>query len=97
MPRGELKIRDVGADHSGGNGITLEYPAMRYANNLESMRTYDGTDEVHILILGNAITSISTFHQTTACPAGCSPAFVRAEAFRQHCIVLERGAKDGTL
>ncbi len=81
----------------GGDGITLEYPVMCHANNLESVRTDDGTDEMHTLILGNAITGISASHQTTACPAGCSPAFVRAEAFRQHCIVLERGAKDDTL
>ena len=45
----------------GGNGITLDYPIMRHANNLESVRTYEGTDEVHTLILGNAITGISAF------------------------------------
>jgi glutaryl-CoA dehydrogenase len=45
----------------GGNGVTLDYPVMRHANNLESVRTYEGTDEVHILILGNAITGIPAF------------------------------------
>lgn len=45
----------------GGNGVTLDYPAMRHANNLESVRTYEGTDEVHTLILGNAITGIPAF------------------------------------
>ena len=46
----------------GGNGITLDYSPMRHANNLESVRTYEGTDEVHILILGNHITGIPAFH-----------------------------------
>jgi glutaryl-CoA dehydrogenase len=45
----------------GGNGITLDYPVMRHMNNLESVRTYEGTDEVHTLILGNAITGIPAF------------------------------------
>ncbi len=45
----------------GGNGVTLEYPVMRHMNNLESVRTYEGTDEVHTLIIGNAITGIPAF------------------------------------
>ncbi|MFF2032067.1 acyl-CoA dehydrogenase family protein [Arthrobacter sp. NPDC058192] len=45
----------------GGNGITLGYSPLRHANNLESVRTYEGTDEVHTLILGNHITGISAF------------------------------------
>ncbi len=45
----------------GGNGITLDYPMMRHANNLESVRTYEGTDEVHTLILGNVITGTPAF------------------------------------
>jgi glutaryl-CoA dehydrogenase len=45
----------------GGNGITLDYPVIRHMNNLESVRTYEGTDEVHTLILGNAITGIPAF------------------------------------
>ena len=45
----------------GGNGITLDYPPMRHAANLESVRTYEGTDEVHTLILGQHITGISAF------------------------------------
>lgn len=45
----------------GGNGITLEYSPLRHANNLESVRTYEGTDEVHTLILGNHITGIPAF------------------------------------
>ena len=45
----------------GGNGITLDYSPLRHANNLESVRTYEGTDEVHTLILGNKITGIPAF------------------------------------
>ena len=45
----------------GGNGVTLDYPPMRHMSNLESVRTYEGTDEVHTLILGNAITGIQAF------------------------------------
>jgi glutaryl-CoA dehydrogenase len=45
----------------GGNGVTLDYSPLRHANNLESVRTYEGTDEVHTLILGNAITGVPAF------------------------------------
>jgi len=50
----------------GGNGITLDYSPLRHANNLESVRTYEGTDEIHTLIIGRAITGIPAF---TAAPA----------------------------
>ncbi len=45
----------------GGNGITLEHSPLRHANNLESVRTYEGTDEVHTLILGSHVTGIPAF------------------------------------
>jgi glutaryl-CoA dehydrogenase len=45
----------------GGNGITLDYSPLRHANNLESVRTYEGTDEVHTLILGRHITGQQAF------------------------------------
>ena len=45
----------------GGNGITLDYSPLRHANNLESVRTYEGTDEIHTLIMGRAITGIPAF------------------------------------
>jgi glutaryl-CoA dehydrogenase len=45
----------------GGNGITLDYSPLRHANNLESVRTYEGTDEVHTLIMGRTITGIPAF------------------------------------
>jgi glutaryl-CoA dehydrogenase len=45
----------------GGNGITLDHSPMRHASNLESVRTYEGTDEVHTLVMGQAITGHSAF------------------------------------
>jgi len=45
----------------GANGITLEYPVIRHMNNLESVFTYEGTNEIHTLILGQAITGESAF------------------------------------
>jgi len=45
----------------GANGITLEYPVLRHANNLESVFTYEGTDEIHTLSIGKALTGISAF------------------------------------
>lgn len=45
----------------GASGITGEYPILRHADNLESVRTYEGTDEVHTLVLGQALTGLSAF------------------------------------
>src|SRR6266702_3866672 len=45
----------------GANGITLEYPVIRHANNLESVLTYEGTEEIHALALGHAITGIPAY------------------------------------
>jgi glutaryl-CoA dehydrogenase len=45
----------------GGNGVTLEHSPFRHASNLESVRTYEGTDEVHTLILGSYLTGIPAF------------------------------------
>ncbi|MFE3255152.1 acyl-CoA dehydrogenase family protein [Nocardia sp. NPDC059091] len=45
----------------GANGITLEYPVLRHANNLESVLTYEGTAEVHQLVLGEALTGAKAF------------------------------------
>ena len=45
----------------GANGITLEYPVIRHMNNLESVFTYEGTNEIHTLVLGNALTGIQAF------------------------------------
>jgi glutaryl-CoA dehydrogenase len=56
----------AGSDRSactilGGNGLTLEHPPLRHASNLEGVRTYEGTEEVHTLIMGRAITGIRAF------------------------------------
>ncbi|CAB4886366.1 unannotated protein [freshwater metagenome] len=45
----------------GGNGITLEYPVIRHMNNLESVYTYEGTNEMHTLVVGEALTGIPAF------------------------------------
>ena len=45
----------------GANGITLEYPVIRHMNNLESVYTYEGTNEIHTLVLGQAITGVAAF------------------------------------
>jgi glutaryl-CoA dehydrogenase len=45
----------------GANGITLEYPISRHMNNLESVYTYEGTDDIHTLIIGQAITGLNAF------------------------------------
>ncbi|HVM11276.1 MAG TPA: acyl-CoA dehydrogenase family protein [Actinomycetota bacterium] len=45
----------------GANGVTLEYPVIRHMNNLESVVTYEGTNEVHTLILGKALTGLDAF------------------------------------
>lgn len=45
----------------GGDGITSEFPVMRHMANLESVRTYEGTDEVHQLVIGRELTGIAAF------------------------------------
>ena len=45
----------------GASGITLEYPVLRHANNLESVLTYEGTSEVHQMVIGEALTGVSAF------------------------------------
>jgi glutaryl-CoA dehydrogenase len=45
----------------GANGISLEYPVLRHANNLESVLTYEGTSEVHQLVIGQQLTGLSAF------------------------------------
>jgi glutaryl-CoA dehydrogenase len=45
----------------GANGVTLEYPVIRHENNLESVLTYEGTEEIHTLTLGQAITGLSAY------------------------------------
>jgi glutaryl-CoA dehydrogenase len=45
----------------GGMGITGEYPIMRHMMNLESVLTYEGTHDIHLLILGHEITGLAAF------------------------------------
>jgi len=45
----------------GANGITLEYPIMRHMTNLESVLTYEGTEEIHTLVIGQALTGLRAF------------------------------------
>ena len=56
-----LGIARVARDMHGGNGISEEYQVMRHMANLETVNTYEGTHDVHALILGRAITGISAF------------------------------------
>ena len=59
--REALKIAREARTVLGANGVTLEYPIIRHMNNLESVLTYEGTSEVHTLILGQALTGLSAF------------------------------------
>jgi len=56
-----LAIARTARDMHGGNGISAEFQVMRHAANLETVNTYEGTHDVHALILGRAITGISAF------------------------------------
>ncbi|MCY1170964.1 glutaryl-CoA dehydrogenase [Sphingomonas sp. BE270] len=57
-----LDIARQARDMHGGNGIQIEYQVMRHAQNLETVNTYEGTHDVHALILGRAITGIQAFY-----------------------------------
>ena len=59
--REALKIAREARTILGANGVTLEYPVIRHMNNLESVLTYEGTSEVHTLILGQHITGHAAF------------------------------------
>jgi glutaryl-CoA dehydrogenase len=59
--RAALEIAREARSILGANGITLEYPISRHMNNLESVFTYEGTNEIHTLILGEAITGLPAY------------------------------------
>jgi glutaryl-CoA dehydrogenase len=59
--RQALDIARLSRSVLGANGITLEYPVIRHMTNLETVSTYEGTNEIHTLILGQAITGIPAF------------------------------------
>ena len=56
-----LEIARIARDMHGGNGISAEFQVMRHAANLETVNTYEGTHDVHALILGRAITGLAAF------------------------------------
>ena len=56
-----LTIAREARDILGANGITAEYPVMRHMCNLESVKTYEGTHNIHTLVLGEAITGIPAY------------------------------------
>jgi glutaryl-CoA dehydrogenase len=62
--RGALEVCRSARTILGGNGITLEYPVIRHMNNLESVLTYEGTHEVHTLVVGQALTGENAFGRT---------------------------------
>ena len=60
--REALKIARQARNLLGANGISLEYPVIRHMMNLESVITYEGTDNIHHLIIGKYLTGISAFN-----------------------------------
>jgi glutaryl-CoA dehydrogenase len=59
--RGALEVARSARTILGANGVTLEYPVIRHVNNLESVLTYEGTHEVHTLVVGEALTGENAF------------------------------------
>ena len=56
-----LEIARIARDMHGGNGISDEFHVIRHVMNLEAVNTYEGTHDIHALILGRAITGIPAF------------------------------------
>ena len=59
--RGAIDVARSARTILGANGVTLEYPVIRHVNNLESVLTYEGTHEVHTLVVGQALTGENAF------------------------------------
>lgn len=59
--REALKIASSARTILGGDGVTSEFPVMRHMANLESVRTYEGTDDIHTLVIGRSLTGFSAF------------------------------------
>jgi glutaryl-CoA dehydrogenase len=59
--RGAIEVARTARTILGANGVTLEYPVIRHVNNLESVLTYEGTHEVHTLVIGQALTGENAF------------------------------------
>ena len=62
--RGALEVCRRARTILGANGVTLEYPVIRHMNNLESVLTYEGTHEVHTLVVGEALTGENAFRSS---------------------------------
>ena len=63
-----LKTARTARDMLGANGICDEYPVMRHLMNLETVNTYEGTEDIHKLILGRAITGENAFFLKSVLP-----------------------------
>jgi len=59
--REALAIARLSRSILGANGVTLEYPIMRHMTNLESVLTYEGTEEIHTLVVGQTLTGLRAF------------------------------------
>jgi glutaryl-CoA dehydrogenase len=59
--RAALEVAGTARSLLGGDGVTDAFPVMRHLANLEAVRTYEGTDEIHQLVIGRALTGISAF------------------------------------
>ena len=59
--RGAMEVARSARTILGANGVTLEYPVIRHVNNLESVLTYEGTHEIHTLVVGQALTGENAF------------------------------------
>ncbi len=59
--RAALDVARTARTVLGGNGITLEYPVFRHMTNLETVLTYEGTEEMHTLSIGQALTGLAAF------------------------------------
>jgi hypothetical protein len=79
-----LDIARVARDMHGGNGIQIEYDVMRHAANLETVNTYEGTHDVHALILGRAQTGLQAFFWPSIAMA-LLPRRQRTDASRKTC------------
>ena len=59
--REAIAIAQAAREVLAGDGVTSEFPVMRHLANLEAVRTYEGTDDIHALVIGRALTGISAF------------------------------------
>jgi glutaryl-CoA dehydrogenase len=59
--REAIRIAHTAREILGGDGVTSEFPVMRHLANLESVRTYEGTDDIHTLVIGRGLTGLAAF------------------------------------